>query len=66
MDLTIRMRIIYNVKHRKAIRLKIGNKFLTALTKLVLEAKANICSTLKEILFLYYRKFFVFVAVVIN
>ena len=27
MDLSIRMRIIYNVKHRYAIRMKFGEKF---------------------------------------
>ena len=48
MDLSIRMRIIYNVKHRYVIRLKFGGKFLTFQTKLVLERKASICSTIKE------------------
>ena len=37
MDLSIRMRIIYNVKHRYVIRLKFGDKFLIFQTKLVLE-----------------------------
>ena len=48
MDLSVRMRIIYNVRHRYAIRLKFGDKFLTFLNKLVLEGKANICSAIKE------------------
>ena len=59
------MRIIYNVKHRNVIRLKFGDKFLTFLTKLVLEEKASICPTIKENLFLYCGKFLAFVVVVI-
>ena len=65
MDLSIRMRVIYDVKHHYAIRLKFGDKFLTPLTKLVLEAKASICSTVKENLLLYCSKFSAFVAVAI-
>ena len=63
MDLSIRMRIICNVKHRYAIRLRFGEKFLTFLTKLVFQRKASICSTIKENLLLYY-KFSAFVVVV--
>ena len=59
------MRVIYNVKRRYAIRLKFEDKFLTFLTKLVLEPKASICSTIKENLLLYCRKFSAFVVVVI-
>ena len=59
------MRVIYNAKHCSAVRLKFGDKFLTSLTKLVLEAKASICSTIKENLLLYCRKFSAFVVVVI-
>ena len=59
------MRIICNVKHCYAIRLKIEDKFLTFLTKLVLEGKASISSTIKENLFLCCRKFSAFVVVVI-
>ena len=65
MDLSIRMRVMRIVKHRYAIRLKFGGKFLTSLTKLLLEAKAGICSTIKENLLLYCRKFSAFVIVVI-
>ena len=65
MDPSIRIRIIYNVKHRYTIRLKFGDKFLTSLTKPVLEGKASICSTIKENLLLYCRKFSAFVVVVI-
>ena len=57
--------IRYNVKHRHIIRLKFGDKFLTSLTKLVLEGKASICSTFKENLLSYCRKFSAFVVVVI-
>ena len=65
MDLSIRMRVMYNVKHRYVIHLKFGNKFLISLTKLVLEAKASIYSIIKENLLLYCRKFSAFVVVVI-
>ena len=59
------MRIIYNVRHRYAIRLKFGDKFLTFLTKLVLEGKTSISSTIKENLLLYCRNFSEFLVVVI-
>ena len=59
------MRVMYNVRHRYAIRLKFGDKFLTSVTKLVLEAKATLCSIIKENLLLYCRKFSAFVVVVI-
>ena len=49
------MRYIYNVKHRYTIRLKFGDKFLVFLTKLVLEVKTSICSSIKENLLLYCR-----------
>ena len=65
MDLGIRISIIYNAKHRNVIRLKFGVKFLTFLTKLVLEGKASTCSTTKENLLLSCRKFSAFVAAVI-
>ena len=65
MDLSVIIRIVYNVKYRYAIRLKFGDKFLTSLTNLVLQAKASICSTIKENLLLYCRKFSAFVVVVI-
>ena len=61
MDLPIRMRVIYNVKHRYAICLKFGGKFLTSLTKLGLETKASICSKIKKNILLYCRKFSAFV-----
>ena len=55
------MRVIFNVKHRYALRLKSGDIFLTFLTKLVYEAKASNCSTIKGNILLYYRKFWPFV-----
>ena len=66
MDMTIRVRIIYKVKHRYAIRLKFRDKFLSSLTKLVLEARLCSCSTLKEKLLLYCRTFLAIVIVVIT
>ena len=65
MNLSIRIEIIFNVGHCYVIRLKYGDKCLTFLTKLVLKGKASICSTIKENLLLYCRKFSVFVVVVI-
>ena len=62
----MRMRIIYNVKRRFAIRLKFGDKFLTSLTRLVLQVKASICSTIKENLLVYCRKFSTFAVAVVN
>ena len=59
------MRVMYNVKDCYAIRLKFGDKLLTSLIKLLLEAKVTICSTIKENLLLYCRKFSAFVVVVI-
>ena len=66
MDLSIRMKIINNVRHRYAIRLEFGEKFLTFLTTLVLEGEASVCSTTKENLLSHCRKFSVFVVVVIT
>ena len=51
MDPSIRMRIFFSVKHHHANYLKIGDTFLTSLTKLVLEVKTSICSASKENLF---------------
>ena len=59
------MRITHNVKYCHTIQLKFGDKLLISLTKIVLEAKASICSTIKENLLLYCHKFSAFVVVVI-
>ena len=40
--LLIRMRIIFNVRHRYTNRLQVRDKLPASLTKLVLEAKATI------------------------
>ena len=57
MDLPIKIRIICSVKHRCAIRLKFGGKFSTSITKLMLRARDNICSTINENVLLYCHKF---------
>ena len=41
---------MYNVKHRYVIRLKLGDKFLTFLTNLVVKEKASTYSAIKEYL----------------
>ena len=65
MDLSIQMRIIYNVKKLYAIRFKFWDKFLIFLTKLVLQVKFGICSAIKEHLLLYCLMFSAFVVVVV-
>ena len=57
------MRIIYNVNFCYAILLKSGDNFLASLTKYVLEAKASICSIIKENVLLYCVKFSAIVVV---
>ena len=53
-----RMRIISNEKYNYAIRLKFVGTFVTFSTKIVLQVKASTCSTIKENLLLYCRRFF--------
>ena len=52
MDLTIPMKMFYNVKQRHAICLKFGGRFFTPLTMLVCETKASRCSGIRENLIL--------------
>ena len=64
--LTIHMRMFINVKHRHAICLKFGDRIFTFPTILGLESKGNICSTIKENLISYCRKFSEFFVAVVN
>ena len=50
-QIPIQIGIIYNVRHCYAIRLKFGDKFLTFLTKLVLEGKPVSALQAKKIYF---------------
>ena len=59
------MRIIYGVRHRYEIRLKIEGKFLTFVTKLVPEGKTSFSYTIKQNLPLYCREFSAFLVVII-
>ena len=65
MELSIRIRIIYNGRHGYVIRLKFGENLLTFLTKKILEGETSICSTIKENLLLYCHKFSTLVVIVI-
>ena len=64
-DLSVQMWIIYSARNRYAIRFKFGKKFLTFPTKLVLEVKASISSTVKENLPFYCRNFLAIVVVIV-
>ena len=59
------MRTLNNAKHH-TICLKFEDRIFTSLTTIELEAKASICSTIKENLILYCRKFSAFSVAVIN
>ena len=54
------MRIFNNSRYCHTICLKFEDLFFFSLAKLVLEAKASICSTIKENLLLYCHKLLVF------
>ena len=66
MDLTIRMRMINNVKYRHAICLKFEERFFASSIMFGLEAKFSICSRIKKNLILNCRKFSAVVIAVIN
>ena len=66
MDLTIQTKTFNNVKDRHAIFSKFGDRFFSSLTMLGPEVKASICSTIKENLILYCRKFSAFVVAAIK
>ena len=66
MNPLIRMITIYNIKIHYVVRLKFGVKFSASLTKIMLEAKARICSTIKENLSFYSITFLAFVVIVIS
>ena len=66
MNPLIRMITIYNIKIHYVVRLKFGVKFSAFLTKIMLEAKARICSTIKENLSFYSITFLAFVVIVIS
>ena len=58
------MRNTYNVEHGYAIHLNL-DKFLTPFTKLMLDAKASACSTIRENLLLYRSNFSAYVITLI-
>ena len=65
MDLTIRMAIFDNAKHRHAICLKSGDRFFNSPIMLGLQGKTSVFSTIKENPPLYCRKLLAFVITVI-
>ena len=65
MDLSIQMKTVNGVKHRHVICVKLGNIFLTYLTKLALQAKASIWSTNRATILSNCRNFLAFAKVII-
>ena len=61
MDLSLRVKIIYNVKHCNIIRLKFEDRFLTSFINLATEVKVSFYSTIKENLLLYCSKLLAFI-----
>ena len=47
------IRVMYNVNHRFAIRLKFDDKFVISLTKLLLKAKANVSALQSKKIYFY-------------
>ena len=66
MDLTVDMKVFYNIKHCHSISLKFGGTFFTSLPVLGCEAKATICSAIRESLILSCHKFSAFFVTVIK
>ena len=65
-DVTVQMRIFYNVNRLHAIFFQFEERLFISLAMLGLEAKARICSTIAKNLILYSPKFMTFVVTVIN
>ena len=63
MELSIPMRIIYNVKHRYESFFEIWTLILNFSNQV--NVRGSICSTVNENLLLYCRKFKMFVVVII-
>ena len=66
MDIAIKMRIFNDAEHRHAICSKFWDRYFTSITMLEPEAKASICSAIKENLILFCQKSLAFVVAVIN
>ena len=66
MDLNIQVKIFNYVKYRHKMCLKFADRFFTSLTMLGLQAKASVCSRIKENLLLYCHTFSVIIIAAIT
>ena len=57
MDLLIQMKTISKAKYRFAVRMEFGDKFLTFVTKLVLEVKTSLCFAIILLIYFYIVSF---------